>query len=45
MDNNYGLIEIDWNKKDPEISIAIKDKAGARRVQHIIKLSEITFDQ
>lgn len=43
MDNNYGLIEINWNTPDPELSISIKDKKGKRRVSHLLKLGELQF--
>lgn len=39
---NYGEILIDWNKKDPEISLKIKDVKGKVFTQHDIKLSEVS---
>lgn len=43
MDNHFGLISIDWNKKDPNIKMEIWDHRDNQRIEHTIKLSEITF--
>ena len=43
MDNNFGLITIDWSKKDPEIKTEIWDIRDNQRVEYTIRLSEITF--
>ena len=43
MDNNYGLIEINWNVPDPELNISIKDRKGTSRVSHLVKLGELQF--
>ncbi len=43
MDNHFGLISIDWNKKDVEIKMEIWDVRDNQRVEHTIKLSEISF--
>jgi len=43
MDNHFGLITIDWNKKDIEIKMEIWDIRDNQRIEHTIKLSEISF--
>lgn len=43
MENNYGLVIIDWNKNDPEITFEIHDAAKKKRIEKIIKLSELRF--
>ena len=43
MENNYGILEIDWEKKDPEITFTIKDGNGAERVKQAIHLSTLQF--
>lgn len=43
MDNHFGLITIDWSKKDPEIKMEIWDVRDNQRIEHTIKLSEISF--
>ena len=43
MENHFGLITIDWNKKDPELKMEIWDVRDNQRIEHTIKLSEISF--
>jgi alkaline phosphatase D len=43
MENHYGLISINWNAPDPEISLQIFDVQNNRRINRVIKLSEISF--
>lgn len=43
MDNHFGLITIDWSKKDVEIKMEIWDNRDNQRIEHTIKLSEISF--
>lgn len=43
MDNHFGLITIDWSKKDPEIKMEIWDIRDNQRIEHTIKLSEVSF--
>ncbi len=43
MDNHFGLLTIDWTKPDPEIKMEIWDVRDNQRVEHTIKLSEISF--
>jgi alkaline phosphatase D len=33
MDNNFGLLTIDWNKADPEINIQLRDLSDKVRVE------------
>lgn len=43
MENNFGLLKIDWKKSDPEITMQIHDVAGKERISRTIKLSELKF--
>lgn len=43
MQNNFGIVTIDWLKEDPEIAFQIHDKAGKKRIEKTIKLSELKF--
>jgi len=43
MENNYGMIEINWELNDPELNFSITDINNKIRTNHKIKLSEITF--
>ena len=43
MDNHFGLIDIDWSKKDPTIQMRIYDVRKALRINKTIRLSEIQF--
>lgn len=45
MDNNFGLITIDWNSDDPNIKMEIWDYRNNQRIEHTISLSEITFNK
>ncbi len=40
-DNHFGLIEIDWNREDPKITLSIVDVPGEVRVSHEVLLSEL----
>ncbi|MGE0529518.1 MAG: alkaline phosphatase D family protein [Bdellovibrionales bacterium] len=42
-DNHFGMINIDWQKNDPEITLQIVDRAGTIRVSRRIKASALTF--
>ncbi|WP_448551795.1 alkaline phosphatase D family protein [Thalassotalea montiporae] len=44
-DVNYGFIEIDWNKTDPEIVFGLKQVDGQVFSQHQLKLSRLSFTQ
>lgn len=43
MENNYGLVIIDWSKPDPEITLQIHDKERKKRIEKTLKLSELKF--
>jgi alkaline phosphatase D len=43
MDNHFGLLTIDWAKKDPDIKMEIWDIRDNQRVEYSIKLSSISF--
>jgi alkaline phosphatase D len=45
MENHFGLIEIDWQKKDPEIKMECLDIRNNKRFEYMIKMSEISFFQ
>jgi len=44
MENNFGLITIEWNSNDPKIKMEIWDYRNNQRIEHTISLSEITFN-
>lgn len=43
MDNHFGLLSIDWKKKDPEIKMEIWDHRNNQRVEHTVKLGSLSF--
>lgn len=43
MDNHFGLITLDWNDMNPAIKMEIFDIRGNQRIEHTIRLSEISF--
>ncbi len=43
MENNYGLVTINWSKEDAEITFQIFDKAKKKRIEKTVKLSELKF--
>lgn len=43
MDNHFGLLTLDWKQKDPVIKMEIHDIRGNQRIEHTIRLSEISF--
>lgn len=43
MENNYGLVIIDWSKEDPRITFQIYDVAKEKRIDKTIMLSELKF--
>lgn len=43
MENNYGLLTIDWSKEDPKITFQIHDVTKKKRIDKTIRLSELTF--
>ncbi|MBK1830462.1 alkaline phosphatase family protein [Verrucomicrobiaceae bacterium R5-34] len=42
---NFAMVDIDWEAKDPTITLAIKDTNNETRLQHRVQLSELTFDK
>jgi alkaline phosphatase D len=42
MENHFGLIEIEWGKKDPEIKMECIDILNNKRFDMTIKLSDIS---
>lgn len=43
MDNNFGLITIDWGQTIPLIQLEIWDKTGNQRVEYSFPLSDLKF--
>jgi alkaline phosphatase D len=43
MDNHFGMISVNWKESDPTIKMEIIDIRNNQRIEHSIKLSEITF--
>ncbi|MBA2498522.1 MAG: alkaline phosphatase family protein [Chitinophagaceae bacterium] len=43
MDNHFGLLTIDWKKRNPVIKMEIWDTNDNQRVEHSIRLKEISF--
>ena len=43
MDNHFGLLTIDWKKRNPVIKMEIWDTSNNQRVEHSIRLNEIGF--
>jgi alkaline phosphatase D len=43
MENHFGMIQIDWSKTDPEITLQIHDVTGKIRINNVINLSELQF--
>ena len=43
MENHFGLLTIDWKKKDPVIKMEIWDIKNNQRIEHTISVSDISF--
>ncbi len=43
MDNHFGLLTINWKKRNPVIKMEIWDTNNNQRVEHTISLKEISF--
>jgi alkaline phosphatase D len=43
MENNFGLVTIDWKETDPSITMEIHDVHGKIRISRTIRLSELKF--
>ncbi|MDG2123217.1 MAG: alkaline phosphatase D family protein [Verrucomicrobiales bacterium] len=44
-ENHFGLISVDWQKPDPEITLQVIDKPGTTRLSKTVRLSEISFPE
>ncbi len=42
-ENHFGMIDIDWTKNDPAVTLQIVDRKGTVRVKHQVKASQLTF--
>jgi alkaline phosphatase D len=40
-ENNFGMIEIEWEAEDPEVHLQLLDVTGKQRVSHRVRLSEL----
>ena len=43
MDNHFGMISVDWKKKDPIVKMEIWDVHNNQRVEYSVNLSSISF--
>lgn len=43
MENHFGLISIDWKQKDPAITMEIIDIKENQRIEHTVRLSQLSF--
>jgi len=43
MENHFGLLSIDWSQADPVIKMEIYDHRNNQRIEHSVRLSEISF--
>jgi alkaline phosphatase D len=43
MENHFGLLSIDWSQTDPLIKMEIYDVRNNQRIEHSVRLSEISF--
>ena len=41
MENHYGKITIDWNKKDPTLTMETIDVTGNQRFEFTIPISQL----
>ncbi len=44
MENHFGMIEIDWQQEDPELTFKIIDLKDKVRIARKVKLSELSFE-
>ncbi|MDB2525637.1 hypothetical protein N9X53_03020, partial [Mariniblastus sp.] len=44
-DNHFGMIEIDWKKKNPEAVMQILNVNGKSVIRHSVALNELQFNQ
>ena len=40
-ENHFGMIEVDWDQEDPEITLAIVGLDGKQKVSHQVRLSDL----
>lgn len=45
MENHFGIIDIDWSKENPTISLEVWDQNDQRRIQKVIPLSELQIKE
>ena len=43
MENHFGIIDLNWADADPNITLEIWDVRGTRRIQRVLRLSELRF--
>ena len=43
MENHFGIIDLNWADADPSITLEIWDVRGTRRIQRVLRLSELRF--
>lgn len=43
MENRFGIIDLNWADADPRITLEIWDVRGTRRIQRVLRLSELRF--
>lgn len=43
MENHFGMLTIDWAKKDPSVKMEVYDIHNNQRIEHTIRLSDISF--
>jgi alkaline phosphatase D len=45
MQNHFGIIDIDWTKPEPEISLEVWDLNDQRRIHQVVPLKELSFPE
>jgi alkaline phosphatase D len=43
MENHFGMLTINWKLTDPTIKMEIWDVSNNQRIEHTVKLSELSF--
>lgn len=44
-ENNFGMIEIEWEKKDPKINFYLQDREGKTVLNRSVRLSELGWEK
>ena len=44
MDHHFGMLDIDWAAEQPSVTMRIHDITGSNRIEHTVKISDLTFD-